>query len=271
MSREIYHSSTMGNIPLSFTGRHLLQQLRVEIQDLMKKVYNNGYDDGITNARKFPAPGSDWEPVSRARARLAQYMSDLEEKRRVAINLQGLHPDMPPPEELRRYTDSELVKEITRRGLNSYEVTGSLIADANSVRDNTNPQKVELPIKGDTGYTFHLPPIPDGYDLAIVNGIVAISPIQEIQADPAVSPPALALPVNEYLVKYIGDRTEPRTVNGVTTNVELMGSASVKAVSMEEALSKIVQMGKGLGYGTCPADWSVQLVRTHIDEEDEPI
>lgn len=78
--RSVYKSSTLGDIPLSFTGRQLLQQLRIEVEDLIKKVYDNGHADGAQNARKFAAPGKDWEPLSRARARLAQYMSKLERK-----------------------------------------------------------------------------------------------------------------------------------------------------------------------------------------------
>lgn len=77
---SVYKSSTMGNIPLSFTGKHLLQSEREAVQDLLKKTYDNGYADGTKQARKFTAPGRDWEPLSVARGRIAQRMSELEKK-----------------------------------------------------------------------------------------------------------------------------------------------------------------------------------------------
>lgn len=64
--RSVYKSSTLGDIPLSFTGRQLLQQLRIEMEDMLRDV-KKGLD-------------VSWDPLSRARGRLAQYMSKLEGK-----------------------------------------------------------------------------------------------------------------------------------------------------------------------------------------------
>jgi hypothetical protein len=70
--QEVYKSSTMGPIPLSFTGRHLLQSLREAVQDMIAKS-----DERV---RRGQISSLDWEPVSRARGRIAQYMSQLERK-----------------------------------------------------------------------------------------------------------------------------------------------------------------------------------------------
>lgn len=78
--KSVYHSSTMGEIPLSFTGRHLLQALREEVQDLVRKSYEDGNKDGRGAARQISSSEKAWEPVSRARGRIAKYMSDLEKK-----------------------------------------------------------------------------------------------------------------------------------------------------------------------------------------------
>lgn len=83
--QELYQSSTLGVIPLSFTGRRLLQNLREEVQDLLK---------GKATILK-----EEWKPLSRARGKLALYISELEQQR----------PD------ITQVTDEELVAEIQRR------------------------------------------------------------------------------------------------------------------------------------------------------------
>lgn len=65
--QETYQSSTLGDIPLSFTGRRLLQNLREEIEDLTKGRASITTDD--------------WKPLSRARGKLALYMSQLEQQK----------------------------------------------------------------------------------------------------------------------------------------------------------------------------------------------
>jgi hypothetical protein len=79
---SVYRSSTLGDIPLSFTGRHLLQGLRDEVTDLIRKAYDNGKADVMRNdgLNRLSTAGTDWEPVSRARGRIAQYISNLEAK-----------------------------------------------------------------------------------------------------------------------------------------------------------------------------------------------
>lgn len=66
--KSVYKSTTMGDIPLSFTGRHLLQTLREEIQDYVEQFRN-----------RQPHERS-WDGLSKARGKLAKYMSDLEKK-----------------------------------------------------------------------------------------------------------------------------------------------------------------------------------------------
>lgn len=76
--RSVYKSTTLGDIPLSFTGRQLLQQLRIEMEDMLRDV-KKGLD-------------VSWDPLSRARGRLAQYMSKLEGKLEVGEDTPGLRP-----------------------------------------------------------------------------------------------------------------------------------------------------------------------------------
>lgn len=62
--QEVYKSTTLGSIPLSFTGRHLLQSLREALEDAIAAK------DASVN----------WDALSRVRGRLARYMSGLEKK-----------------------------------------------------------------------------------------------------------------------------------------------------------------------------------------------
>lgn len=78
---EVYKSTTLGAIPLSFTGRHLLQNLREAMTDLISKVVKD------VEAGRPVVSSTDWEPVSLARGKLAQYMSRLEGKERLATDI----------------------------------------------------------------------------------------------------------------------------------------------------------------------------------------
>lgn len=64
MRQEVYKSTTGGDIPLSFTGRHLLQTLREAITKAIMK--QNWHEDA--------------DAISRAREAIARYISDLERK-----------------------------------------------------------------------------------------------------------------------------------------------------------------------------------------------
>jgi hypothetical protein len=68
---KVYHSSTLGPIPLSFTGRRLMQNLLVAIREMADKA--------VWNAPGFY--GLAWDPVSRARGELARYISQLEARK----------------------------------------------------------------------------------------------------------------------------------------------------------------------------------------------
>lgn len=86
---EVYHSSTLGAIPLSFTGRKLMQNMRDEVQELLKKAYENGRRDVLEHRARREThivSSLDWEPLSRARGRLAQYMSKREGHLRSGAN-----------------------------------------------------------------------------------------------------------------------------------------------------------------------------------------
>lgn len=62
--QQVYTSSTRGPIPLSFTGRHLMQSLREAIADAI-------------NQQSYDCEG---QQLSRARGRLVKYISHLERR-----------------------------------------------------------------------------------------------------------------------------------------------------------------------------------------------
>ena len=93
--QETYQSSTLGAIPLSFTGRRLLQNLREEVEDLLKG--------------RASIVSDEWKPLSRARGKLALYISELEAAR----------PD------LTQVPDSILLEEIGRRFYRARMVDGN--------------------------------------------------------------------------------------------------------------------------------------------------
>lgn len=77
--QEVYQSSTRGDIPLSFTGRRLLANLRSAIYRAFGKT-----DETI---------GDEWKPISEARADLAEYMSKLENRVHAPIECKRDHLD----------------------------------------------------------------------------------------------------------------------------------------------------------------------------------
>lgn len=62
IEQQTYKSSTLGEIQISFKGRHLLQTLREEIVEAI----NTG------------DPKSNWRGISKARGRIAEYIGALE-------------------------------------------------------------------------------------------------------------------------------------------------------------------------------------------------
>lgn len=140
---EVYHSSTLGPIPLSFTGRRLMQNLREEVTALLKKAYRNGeqkwYRDGAN-----PVSAEDWEPLSKARGELAKYMSKLESERWPS--------DYAPPEHV------------------NFKCSGGHRAG----QPATPP--VELPQRT---FTVNLPPVPEGYVLEVVGDLLTMRPLEK--------------------------------------------------------------------------------------------
>lgn len=134
MKREVYNSSTLGPIPLSFTGRRLLQNLREEIEEFVEERLTVG-------------KGTSWEGISRARGKLAQYMSKLEDRQ--------VYPSM-------NWRDPAPLDT-----LHSESVEGKV------AQTHTAP------------FIINLPPIPEGYMLNMVGSVMTIEPIQmDMTGDP---------------------------------------------------------------------------------------
>lgn len=106
-NQEIYHSSTMGDIPLSFTGRHLLQALREAIIERDQKVIN---EYGMRLNPTGPGHFGHWDEVSRTRGRIAKYMSELESKQ-----LHTLKDYAEARCNLHLISDAQLIRELERR------------------------------------------------------------------------------------------------------------------------------------------------------------
>jgi len=90
--QEVYHSSTLGRIPLSFTGRRLMQNLREAFQDFVRAARLHEKAIAIASIQHEPMPVNDvsWAKVSEARGRIVEYMSKLEGK-------QPVEPDIETP------------------------------------------------------------------------------------------------------------------------------------------------------------------------------
>lgn len=69
MKQQVYHSSTKGYIPLSFTGRRLLANLRDATASYVKGAIERG---GLSWASDI------YRPVSECRGEIAIYMSKME-------------------------------------------------------------------------------------------------------------------------------------------------------------------------------------------------
>jgi hypothetical protein len=144
MKQETYHSSTLGNIPLSFTGRRLLQNLREAFSNYTVKVIV------ATKRNQMEAPTS-WQPVSVARGELAQYISGLE--RRVSA-LETLH---------KAWHDDD-----DNEPQNGAQEEPPLVFGALNEADLTTPLKLS--------YVYNLPAIPPGYSLTMINDRLIIAP-----------------------------------------------------------------------------------------------
>lgn len=95
LTQEVYKSSTLGPISLSFTGRRLMQNLREAVSDYMGGQTAVSYHD-----------------LSKARGKIAQYISSLEKFKIRALAQEKLARNNP---DLSTITDTELVAELNRR------------------------------------------------------------------------------------------------------------------------------------------------------------
>jgi hypothetical protein len=167
MKQEIYKSSTLGEIPLSFTGRHLLQNLR----------------EVITNGIAASANGQPikWDDISIARGKLAQYISKLEQRSERPRAYDSHNEDEPRVHVHHVQSFEEVLKIMA-----DYEA-GNMPLESNgqeikSTLEETNPktQVHEAP----NGSTLVLPEIPENYVLRMVGGMLVIQPlsVEELQA-----------------------------------------------------------------------------------------
>lgn len=140
---NVYNSSTLGPIPLSFTGRRHMQNLREEVEALIKLAYENGRRDGLSIEPRFPIHNKDREPLSRARGYLAKYISKLEAENKY-------------------HTDSVESRVSPNRTLRATD-------------DNPHPYGKSATVRTDH-HTIVLPPIPEGYILEVVGGLIRIVP-----------------------------------------------------------------------------------------------
>lgn len=144
--QEVYHSSTLGPIPLSFTGRRLMQNLREAFQELLQKRVEKAKRGEFTTA-------DDWNGVSYARGKLAEYMSRLEKN-------VDLHPPLPQPRVINITTDDSILRALALTPKKRYIVrdyvrfgqasTKMFIIDAEST-DAALQRAVELSFKYGTG------------------------------------------------------------------------------------------------------------------------
>ena len=165
MSRqEVYHSSTLGPIPLSFTGRRLMQNLRVAVQELLQKRTDEARRGQIGSQ-------DDWSQVSRARGEIAKYMSDME-KRPPSVTPAWRHPDW------NRQVMENGQKDATIARLQK-ENEALRLAHKNITEHAENLRKDNERLKAQQH--FVLPAIPKGYKLEIVGPIVSIAPIGKVK------------------------------------------------------------------------------------------
>lgn len=197
--QEVYHSSTLGPIPLSFTGRRLMQNLRDAFQEMLKISCEAA-------KRGQVRPASDWEDVSKARGKLAQYMSQLE-KRQLAFtpHADNGYPYGKPAAMVLDYVDpkanAELQRqiEVLRKGNDAFKETNQRLRESNSRylievaalkkeleqaraarTPNVNALFGKMP-SATQNKTVVLPPIPSGYELAVLGDTVSIVPSKSLR------------------------------------------------------------------------------------------
>lgn len=161
MKQEIYRSEALGEIPLSFTGRHLLQSLRETIDEYTKKTLRRHGADMFT---EVPHSAEDWKPLSIARGKLAQYMSKLEQRQ---------VKERPRAYESRLDTMPRQEHFNCRSVANPFEVAGSVVATI----EETEPKGGDVHI--------HMPAIPPGYVMRCVGNITTIEPVKPEPKDAA--------------------------------------------------------------------------------------
>lgn len=162
---EVYHSSTLGPIPLSFTGRRLLQNLREEVTALLKKAYRNGeqkwYRDGAN-----PVSAEDWEPLSKARGELAKYMSKLESER---------WPSDYAPAEHVNFKCNGGHRAASDRRPTMYD----LAYTAWKQKQDAAPAPTPPVASPQRTFTINLPPVPEGYVLEVVGDLLTMRPLEK--------------------------------------------------------------------------------------------
>lgn len=189
--QEVYHSSTLGPIPLSFTGRRLMQNLREAFQDLLQKR--------VEQTKRGQVGGQDdWTSVSEARGKLAQYMSKLEQRPPQSMPQGPVHPMWTMPS---RCKPAAMVLDYvpkTAAELETLRQENEALKQQNQrLRESNSRALCELGVLQKEGQklkeeaerlkdsqsvtALQLPPIPKGYELSVVGSIVSIAPVGKVK------------------------------------------------------------------------------------------
>lgn len=187
--QEVYHSSTLGPIPLTFTGRRLMQNLREAVQELLQKRVEQ-------TKRGQVGSQNDWEDVSKARGKIAQYMSELEKRPPQRLEWQSpldarckpaaMVLDYVPPKSAAELELDRLRKEneVLRKGNDAFKEQNQRLRESNSryLCETASLKKELEQAKAATKVTnMQLPEIPKGYTLQVVGPLVSIAPVEKLK------------------------------------------------------------------------------------------
>jgi hypothetical protein len=160
--QEVYESTTHGPIPLSFTGRRLMANLRQAVETELQN-------------RQVMLDGSispyNWEPIARARGELAKYISEVERNEASRINNRVTIARLAEENEHLRKLQNELI--ASKDGLLSQIHDLKATAHAYDQLEKEY-KKLLISLDKDAVKAYHdfsnsisLPPIPKGYEMYV--------------------------------------------------------------------------------------------------------
>lgn len=135
-------------------------------------------------------PASDWEDVSKARGKLAQYMSQLEKRAPQSLQWQSpLDTRCKPAAMVLDYVDpkstAELQRqiEVLRKGNDAFKETNQRLRESNSryLMEVEALKKQLEQARSVQNKTVVLPAIPTGYELAVLGDSVSIVPSKSLK------------------------------------------------------------------------------------------